>query len=110
MNEQPLTTTRPLTSEEREQTWAEEKSQAVKSAARAHQPSVDARKAFGFAPMSLKGADYSWPGQQEDEPRYCEACNGMGWTWEEKQVGERKSDIQTIAVHCDKCEGTGYET
>ncbi len=42
--------------------WAEEKSQAVKAAARAHPPSVDAREAFGFAPMSLKGAAYRWRG------------------------------------------------
>jgi hypothetical protein len=42
--------------------WAEEKRQAVKVPARAASPSVDAREAFGFAPMSLKGAAYRWRG------------------------------------------------
>ena len=45
----------------------------------------------------------------DDEKCECEDCCGKGWNWEEQQVGERKSDVQTIKTHCDKCEGTGYE-
>ena len=44
-----------------------------------------------------------------DEQCECERCCGKGWNWEEHQVAERKSDVQTLKIHCDKCEGTGYE-
>ena len=44
-----------------------------------------------------------------DEKCECDVCCGKGWNWEEHQVAERKSDVQTLKIHCDKCEGTGYE-
>lgn len=43
-----------------------------------------------------------------DKPE-CERCCGKGWNWEDHQVAERKSDVQTLKIHCDKCEGTGHE-
>lgn len=42
--------------------WAAEKSNLVQAAGRAVPPGADARVAFGFAPMSLKGAAYRWRG------------------------------------------------
>ena len=38
----------------------------------------------------------------------CDHCNGGGWHWQEHQVGERKTDVQQLKTHCDKCEGLGY--
>lgn len=38
----------------------------------------------------------------------CDHCNGDGWHWQEHQVGERKTDVQQLKTHCDKCEGLGY--
>lgn len=48
-------------------------------------------------------------GDADDERCECEVCCGKGWNWEEHQVAERKSDLQTLKIHCDKCEGTGHE-
>ena len=42
--------------------WAAEKSSLVKAAGRTAPPGTDVRVAFGFAPMSLKGAAYRWRG------------------------------------------------
>lgn len=42
--------------------WAAEKSSLVQAAGLAVPPGADARVAFGFAPMSLKGAAYRWRG------------------------------------------------
>ena len=44
-----------------------------------------------------------------DEKTECDRCFGKGWNWEDHQVAERKSDVQTLKIHCDKCEGPGYE-
>ena len=44
-----------------------------------------------------------------DEKTECDRCCGKGWNWEDHQVAERKSDVQTLKIHCDKCEGTGHE-
>ena len=46
--------------------WAAEKSSLVNAAGRAVPPGADARVAFGFAPMSLKGAAYRWRGLGDD--------------------------------------------
>jgi DnaJ-class molecular chaperone len=49
-------------------------------------------------------------GDIEDDGRVeCDRCLGKGWNWEDHQVAERKSDIQTFKVECSKCDGTGYE-
>lgn len=45
----------------------------------------------------------------DEEKIECECCCGKGWNWEERQVAERESDVQTLKIHCDKCEGTGHE-
>jgi hypothetical protein len=44
------------------ESWAAKKSNLVQAAGRAVPPGTDARVAFGFAPMSLKGAAYHWRG------------------------------------------------
>jgi DnaJ-class molecular chaperone len=46
---------------------------------------------------------------EDDERVECDRCLGKGWNWEEHQVAERKSDIQTFKVDCSKCDGTGHE-
>lgn len=37
----------------------------------------------------------------------CQACYGKGFNDVERQVAERKSDVQTFRETCDACEGTG---
>lgn len=46
---------------------------------------------------------------EDDEKPECDRCLGKGWNWEDHQVAERKSDVQTFKIHCDQCEGTGHE-
>ena len=38
----------------------------------------------------------------------CERCDGEGWHWQEHQVAERATDVQTLKTHCDLCGGLGW--
>lgn len=37
----------------------------------------------------------------------CQACYGKGFNDVERQVAERKSDVQTFRETCEACDGTG---
>lgn len=43
----------------------------------------------------------------DDNQVECQACYGKGFNDVERQVAERKSDVQTFRETCDACEGTG---
>lgn len=38
----------------------------------------------------------------------CESCAGQGWYWQEHQVAERATDIQTFKTDCEACAGIGF--
>lgn len=39
----------------------------------------------------------------------CKHCNGDGWTWQVRQVAERKTDVQEFKIDCAECNGTGWQ-
>lgn len=38
----------------------------------------------------------------------CESCVGQGWYWQEHQVAERATDVQTFKTDCEACSGIGF--
>ncbi len=46
---------------------------------------------------------------EEHDAWKCEHCNGDGWTWQERQVAERKTDVQEFKIDCDACNSTGWQ-
>lgn len=38
----------------------------------------------------------------------CDHCNGAGFVYVERQVAERKSDVQEFKEDCEECEGRGF--
>lgn len=58
-------------------------------------------KAFDKARAALSKA------RGDDNQVECQACYGKGFNDVERQVAERKSDVQTFRETCDACEGTG---
>lgn len=64
------------------------------------------------APVDERGGETFPPptpiDSEELDAWVCDHCNGDGWHWQEHQVGERKTDVQQLKTHCDKCEGLGY--
>lgn len=38
----------------------------------------------------------------------CDHCNGCGFVYVERQVAERKSDVQEFKEECECCEGRGF--
>lgn len=57
---------------------------------------------------SILSAPYATSSAPEFDAWACDRCNGKGVHWESCQVAERESDVQTLRVHCDACEGVGY--
>ena len=73
-----------------------------------------ARKAFGAAKRSIGAAGRAALAKARgdavrdlDDFVECQACYGKGFNDVERQVAERKSDVQTFRETCDACEGTG---
>lgn len=46
--------------------------------------------------------------QERDWELSCDACNGSGHVFVERQVAERKTDVQDFKEECPHCDGRGF--
>lgn len=68
-------------------------------------PNEKKRRNYADAASKIRAAIAKARG--DDNQVECQACYGKGFNDVERQVAERKSDVQTFRETCDACEGTG---
>jgi len=54
------------------------------------------------------GSPASTQTTERDWELSCDHCNGSGYVFVERQVAERKSDVQEFKEDCEECEGRGF--
>lgn len=68
-------------------------------------PNEKKRRNYADAASKIRAALAKARG--DDNQVECQACYGKGFNDVERQVAERKSDVQTFRETCEACEGTG---